>query len=293
MATPSIKTRFLILSDTHGMQFSPANQPHHYMDVAIHCGDLTEESKLGEFQTSLELLKSIDAPLKLVIAGNHDFTLDTATFKKKVVEVRPPLDADLVAREYGGYGDARKLLDEVEKSTGIVFLDEGTHRFLLRNGAALTVFASPYTPSMGDWGFQYQPRDGHRFFSIEPDTDIVITHGPPKGVMDLTDSRQRAGCPNLFAAVAQSRPRIHCFGHIHESWGAKLVAWRDKISETPSHFTDIDNDGSLVVESLRGLEGGNSTTKRRRTGKLARLRHIRRTDVVARVIALATTILLR
>ncbi|KAI0879908.1 Metallo-dependent phosphatase-like protein [Annulohypoxylon maeteangense] len=260
MTTPStlvsdshIRTRFLIFSDTHGMKFSPENYPHHPVDVAIHCGDLTEESKIAEFRISLNLLKSLNASLKLVIAGNHDFTLDIPTFKRKVAEAEPSLEPDLVAKEYGTFGEVRGLFKEEEaKNAGIVFLDEGTHRFVLKNGATLTVYASPYTPSLGDWGFQYHPEKGHTF-SIQDGTDIVITHGPPKGIMDLTHSRERAGCPDLFAAVARACPRLHCFGHIHEGWGAKLVTWREKISEIPSHFADIDNDKSVVIETLRGF----------------------------------------
>lgn len=75
-----IKTRFLILSDTHGMDFSPSSQPVQHADVAIHCGDLTNGSSLSEFRTSINLLKNLNAPIKLVIAGNHDFTLDIPSF---------------------------------------------------------------------------------------------------------------------------------------------------------------------------------------------------------------------
>ncbi|KAK7423588.1 hypothetical protein QQX98_001046 [Neonectria punicea] len=247
----SVKTRFLILSDTHGMAFSSERHPHQRADVAIHCGDLTEESKIAELRASLQLLKSLNAPLKLVIAGNHDFTMDVPMFKKKVADVRPPLEPELVEREYGAWGEVKTLFDDAKKA-GIIFLDEGTHRFVLENGAALTVFASPFTPSLGDWGFQYHPQEGHDF-PVEDGTDVFITHGPPKGIMDLTNSRKRAGCPDLFAAAARQRPRLHCFGHIHEAWGAKLVAWREKASEVPSHFSDIDNDRSVLVQNLVGL----------------------------------------
>ena len=71
--------------------------------------------------------------------------------------------------------------------------------------------------------------------------------------MDFTHGRERAGCPDLFAAVAEARPRIHCFGHIHEGWGAKLVTWRDCYGERPNHFTAFDNDRSPVIEKLAGL----------------------------------------
>jgi Icc-related predicted phosphoesterase len=74
-------------------------------------------------------------------------------------------------------------------------------------------------------------------------------------MMDMSAERKRIGCPQLFAAVAKAQPRIHCFGHVHEGWGAKLVTWRSQISDTPSHFTDIDNDKSHIIETLLSLQG--------------------------------------
>lgn len=269
MDTTAVKTRFLIISDTHGMDFDPADIPLPPADVAIHCGDLTYGSKLNEFRTTINILKDIDGPLKLAIAGNHDFTLDDTAFKKKVAEAVPPLDPDLVAKEYGVIGEANQIFEDI-KEAGIVLLDEGTHHFTLQNGARLTVYASPYTPALGAWGFQYSPERG-RNFSIEKGVDVVITHGPPKGIMDYTHGRERAGCPDLFAAVADVKPQLHCFGHIHEGWGAKLVTWRDTYGERPTHFTAIDNDRSNVIETLASLNPSRFDTEGTAAQKLKRL----------------------
>jgi predicted MPP superfamily phosphohydrolase len=250
-----IKTRFFIISDTHAEDVFIPDLP---VDVAIHCGDLTDESKIEEFRKSLDLLKNINAPLKLVIAGNHDFTLDTATFQKKAAHSISAysIEPELIRREYGEFGEARQIFSE---SDNITFLDEGIHHFKLQNGAKLTVYASPFTPSLGDWGFQFKRGDSHDF-AIEK-ADVVITHGPPKGVLDLAASKQRAGCEHLFAAVARARPRLHCFGHIHEGWGAKLVAWRgEEASEDPSHFSDIDNGSSTPIKTLATLKPGRFDT---------------------------------
>ncbi|KAK4113432.1 Metallo-dependent phosphatase [Canariomyces notabilis] len=227
-----IKTRFLVISDTHAEKGLAI--PDLPVDVAIHCGDLTNESKLDEFRTTLDLLRTINAPLKLVIAGNHDFTLDTPMFMKKRAQAEAvfSIEPGLIKKEYGDFGDARQLFGDA-RVDGIVFLDQGVHHFNLDNGASLTVHASAFTPSVdADWGFQYK-RGEHYDFAINNGVDVVITHGPPKGVLDLTASKQRGGCEHLFAAVARARPRLHCFGHIHEGWGAKLVAWRDTPSESP------------------------------------------------------------
>ena len=97
-------------------------------DVAIHCGDLTEESKLHEFKTALQTLRSIRAPLKLVIAGNHDFTLDVPAFKRKLSAIDPPLDDALVKREYGTFGEARALLESEEAKAAGARTGPTSHR---------------------------------------------------------------------------------------------------------------------------------------------------------------------
>ncbi|KAJ4153562.1 hypothetical protein LMH87_010045 [Akanthomyces muscarius] len=247
-----VKTSIFMLSDTHGMTLDERIPDGPVADVCVHAGDLTEESKLEEFHSAIALLRRIDAPLKLVIAGNHDFTLDTPSFKQKIREIKPRLEPTLVKKFYGDYEEARQLLLNAKEEHGIHLLNEGTHEFMLPNGGKLRVYANPYTPSLGDWGFQYRPDDG-RNFAIEDGTNIVVTHGPPRGILDRTNNRERAGCPDLFAAVAKAKPQIHCFGHIHEGWGAKVVAWRSKLSEKPSFLTDIDNSASSIVEQLTTL----------------------------------------
>jgi Icc-related predicted phosphoesterase len=45
---------------------------------------------------------------------------------------------------------------------------------------------------------------------ISDDTDILITHGPPKGILDAG-----VGCEELWQRVNKVKPRVHCFGHAH------------------------------------------------------------------------------
>ncbi|OAX77952.1 hypothetical protein ACJ72_07743 [Emergomyces africanus] len=253
--SPTIKTRFLILSDTHSLEFTPETEPLQPPDVAIHCGDLTEGSTLEELRSAIKLLANLDAPLKLVIAGNHDFTLDIPFFKDKAERQFKVLDPGLIKRAYGDFGEARQLFDDDDATpSGVVFLEEGTHHFTLKNGASLTVYASPYTPSCGGWAFQYPQQLGHAF-EIEKGVDLVMTHGPPKGILDRTLSGDMAGSTHVFQAVARARPRLHCFGHIHEGWGAKLVTWppADKMGEPPSCPAYIDEERSVSVANLSTL----------------------------------------
>lgn len=72
----TIKTRFLLLSDTHGASRLLEQYPIRIFDVVLHCGDLTEISSLPEYKRSINLRSRIPAELKLVIPGNHDLALD-------------------------------------------------------------------------------------------------------------------------------------------------------------------------------------------------------------------------
>lgn len=138
---------------------------------------------------------------------------------------------------------------EQARQDGIhVLTDEGTYHFVLANGARLTVYASAWTPEYGRWGFQYG--EGGHDFAIEQDTDIAMTHGPPHLMLDRTRSHDDAGCPSLWDAVARARPRVHCFGHIHEAYGAVKQSWEG----------DGEGEGEqMVLERTESIGGGEIT----------------------------------
>ncbi|KAG9516042.1 metallophosphoesterase domain-containing protein, partial [Aureobasidium melanogenum] len=260
---PQARIRFFVISDTHGEDL--ARRPTEPVDVVIHCGDLTQESKLSEYRQAIKLLKSINAPVKLVIAGNHDFTLDDTLYRQKLTEAHLPLPQEdqTVKITYGDFGEARALFDaERTENSGIIFLDEGIHSIKLHNGVFLRIYASSFVPSEENhYGYPYDPLPGHSW-AIPSDVDIVITHSPPKGVLDFkTNTRRRAGCEMLFSVVAKARPLMHCFGHIHEAWGAKKVTWRQEESSYITHMTAIDGERSEVMQSLAKLRGERAEAK--------------------------------
>lgn len=253
-----VQTKILIISDTHGLTFPTALHPNEAVDVAIHCGDLTHHSTLAEFNNTLSLMESLNADLKLFIAGNHDFSLDPAAFQDKIAETkllsRGVILDTLFGRDFGAWGEALNLLRHTT-APNLFFLEEGNYKFRLKNGALLKVYATPYTPSNNaGWGFQYR---GDHDFSINGRPDVVISHGPPRGILDRDrDTPKRLGCPLLFKAVANAQPKIHCFGHVHSSWGAKFITWKSTISDSPSHFTDIEQSKSHTLATLAMEQNG-------------------------------------
>lgn len=264
MATEKrIKTRILIISDTHG--FGPKTResgepstdeefddpdvdlakvplgfrdPLPEADVVVHCGDLTKRSSPIEYSETFDMLRNVKAQLKLAIPGNHDEALDLTWWSQRHARDDPQMHIP------------RKVQQVVERARadGIQLLDEGNHTFDLANGARLTVYASQWTPNYGGWGFQYSRTDGHDF-DILPNVDIAMTHGPPRDVLDLAGyGNTNAGCDWLFRSVYNAKPRIHCYGHIHEAWGAYLAQWRE-----PSNQYDITAESTIDAEKSKSF----------------------------------------
>ena len=53
---------------------------------------------------------------------------------------------------------------------------------------------------------------------IPPDIDVLVTHGPPRGVLDIAGT-EHIGCPELLNRVLAIKPRVHLFGHCHPTYG--------------------------------------------------------------------------
>jgi uncharacterized protein (DUF2461 family) len=47
------------------------------------------------------------------------------------------------------------------------------------------------------------------------------------GVLDATHTGEHVGCEHLLRAARRCKPRLHCFGHIHEGCGAQRVMWKE------------------------------------------------------------------
>jgi Icc-related predicted phosphoesterase len=76
-------------------------------------------------------------------------------------------------------------------------------------------------PTFFDWAFNRDRGaaiDKH-WQLIPKNTDILITHGPPFGVLDKTLRGEAVGCEMLLKKVNKIKPKLHVFGHIHEGYG--------------------------------------------------------------------------
>ena len=65
-----------------------------------------------------------------------------------------------------------------------------------------------------------------------PNVDVIMTHGPAKGILFECPGGS-AGCGNLLQALVRARLRMQCFGHIYESQGTEVINWGSQEGEVP------------------------------------------------------------
>lgn len=76
------------------------------------------------------------------------------------------------------------------------------------------------------WAFGYEPNEASQLWDKIPlDTDIVVTHTPPKYHCDERKDRRAVGCEVLRNTLWRVRPRLAVCGHVHEGRGVERVCW--------------------------------------------------------------------
>lgn len=100
-------------------------------------------------------------------------------------------------------------------SAGIIYLENDSISI-----EGLNIWGSPITPTFGNWHFMKSRDKLHDLWQTIPeDADIIISHGPPKGSLDLSYSRENVlefcGCTSLAKRCAVIQPKLMLFGHIH------------------------------------------------------------------------------
>ena len=78
-------------------------------------------------------------------------------------------------------------------------------------------WGSPWQPAFYDWAFNV-PRGrqlAEMWALIPDDTDVLITHTPPYGILDQVENGELVGCEDLREALLRVKPKLHVFGHIH------------------------------------------------------------------------------
>ena len=178
------------------------------LDILIFAGDCSSRGYMNEIQQFTHWFSKQPAKFKVMISGNHDFGFEQiATFDPNIPynnKLEPP------------------HIDEIVPDN-ITYLNDSGIEIL-----GLKIWGSPIQPWFHNWAFNRQRgEDIKKHWDIIPnDTDILITHGPPRGFGDLLCNKFRrpgenpnVGCDDLLDAVKRVKPKVNVFGHIHEGYG--------------------------------------------------------------------------
>lgn len=175
--------QLVCVSDTHNQHDSVIIPDG---DVLIHSGDACGIGTMQEFLAFVNWIAKQKHKHKIYVPGNHDrFT-----------------QQQLVLSKY--------LLKEV----GVVMLVDELIEIEKKK-----FYGSPYQPMFGNWAFNL-PRGQLKnvWEKIPSEIDVLITHTPPHGILDLVDD-VNVGCEELKEELKRICPKVHVFGHIHESYG--------------------------------------------------------------------------
>lgn len=205
------------VSDTHG--FHKDLKIPNNIDIVIHSGDCSNSRESykneQEVKNFIEWYGSLDIPHKIYVAGNHCTSIE------------------------------RKLITPADFFVnGIIYLENSSTTV-----EGLKIWGSPITPSFGvGWAFNKDRGKIHQVWDLIPeDTDIIVTHGPVKGILDLSYNRdgefEFCGCASLKRKILQVKPKLFCFGHIHNCEDILNAGYR-KISGLDTIFSN----GTVVVD---------------------------------------------
>lgn len=185
--------KIIHISDTHGVHNKLIIED---CDVLVHSGDFSD----GSHKSTLNFLKwfsNLKPKYKILVAGNHDKWFEDIHKKVNKEEFRKDL--------YEQY-KIIYLMDDSVTINNIKF------------------YGTPYSLEFYNWSFmEYEEELSEIYRNIPLDIDVLISHGPPKGILDMTYTNKNVGSSSLVYIIEKIKSiKAVLFGHIHESYGLEV-----------------------------------------------------------------------
>lgn len=207
--------RILHISDTHEFHKQFPVERFEGIDVVIHSGDVSNHMNpimnAHEVMDFMMWYKDVPVPTKILVAGNHDTSIERKLYRKEDFTMN----------------DIIYLENEEVTIDGVKF------------------WGSPHTPTFGNWAFMKARDKLNRVWEAIPDdTDVLIVHGPPKGVRDLSYDRagnlEMCGCSALMKRCWKLKDNLKlvAFGHIHNMEGIDTNQGLAHYSNTKTVFSN-------------------------------------------------------
>ena len=178
------------ISDSH--TFHKEYKVPENIDVVAFTGDESNhmESALNhnEFLDFVEWFKNIDVRYKLFIPGNHSIWI----FNNE------------------------KLAKSILNNNGIIWLHK--QELIIED---IKFYGDGISPTFGNWSYMCKREKINKHWDqIPEDVTVLLTHTPPKSILDLTEecdyNLTMCGCSALLKKVSGLKKlKVHLFGHIH------------------------------------------------------------------------------
>lgn len=180
--------KIVAISDTHNGHDNVVIPP---CDILIHAGDESYRGRKDEIEAFAQWFDKQPAKHLVWTPGNHSLG----------VEAHWP--------------GSKAWFSDISPRTHILLNSDVTLE-------GLKIWGSPITPWFHDWAWNVirGPAIKKYWDMIPLDTSIVVTHGPPFGILDaVSRNGDNVGCKDLMNAMLRIKPKVHIYGHIHEGYG--------------------------------------------------------------------------
>lgn len=187
--------KLIHISDTHLLPFPKDMEAG---DILVHSGDCLNYGEFTELPAFRKQLEDIKDNYKLIVLtpGNHDWTF-----------FHNPVGSTLFLKET--VPNLEVLIDST-----IEWNSQKIH-------------GNSWQPYFCNWAFNIQNPEtlAQKYEAIPEDVDILVTHCPPKGILDRTIwDQRRVGSPELACRLQKLKQlKAHMFGHIHCARGMEFI----------------------------------------------------------------------
>lgn len=211
-------TKICFISDIHGdhYRFNDGDVILPDADIIIAAGDITSFGEKIDTIDFIDWFSKLKYEHKIFIAGNHDF------FFERYPDI------------------AKSMIPD-----NVIYLEDSGVEI---NG--LKFWGTPYQPIFFNWAFNKREEDLIEHWHMIPDdVDVLITHSAPFGILDKNKRGFFTGSQSLRDEVFNRiKPKIHSFGHIHESYGMVDIDGIKFINASNLNLNYVMVNDPIIVE---------------------------------------------
>ena len=177
--------KIVTISDTHGYH-SKIYVPNG--DIVVCAGDISSRGSVSSIQSFLDWYSELPHAYKILVPGNHDW----------------------------GFEKEENLCKTMCEERGIIYLNNSGIGIL-----GVKFWGTASQKPFCNWAFNHDVETRKSLYSLIPkDTDVLVLHGPPYGILDETEYvKENVGCEIVLDTIKQLDLAAVVFGHIHEARG--------------------------------------------------------------------------